>query len=151
VHKNFIVYTNRVIESPDENSDVITHVGVKEIFVPFSCYYNDLEIVSAVGYKPVAQNIHVIVQGRGEYPLSLDIFKDQTFGEQRSVALASSSGKYTQADFPILKHLRERIYVQASLDTRETDLKIFASNCCSTPMQDHEATIKFRHAFIVEG
>ena len=151
VYKNFIVYSNSIMESPNEDSDVITHVGVNEIRVPFSCYYNDLEIVSAVGYKPVAQKIHVYVEGRGEYALSLDIFKDGTYGEQRSVALASSSAKYTQADFPILKHLRERIYVQASLDTRETDLKIFASNCCSTPMQDHEATMKFRHALIVEG
>ena len=83
VYKNFIVYTNRVMESPNENSDVITHVGAKEILVPFSCYYNDLEIVSAVGYKPVAQKIHVYVQGRGEYALSLDIFKDGTFGDQR--------------------------------------------------------------------
>lgn len=151
VYKNFIVYTNRVIESPNEDSDVITHVGENEIQVPFSCYYNDLEIVHAVGYKPVAQKIHVYVKGRGEYALSLDIFKDKTYGEQGSRAVAPSSAKYTQADFPISVHLRERVYVQASLDTREKDLKIFASNCCSTPMQDHEATMKFRHALIVEG
>ena len=151
MYKNFIVYTNRVIESPNEDSDVITHVGEKEIQVPFSCYYNDLEIVHAVGYKPVAQKIHVYVKGRGEYALSLDIFKDKTYGEQGSRAVAPSSAKYTQADFPISVQLRERVYVQASLDTREKDLKIFASNCCSTPMQDHEATMKFRHALIVEG
>lgn len=150
VYKNFIVYTNRVIESPNEDSDVITLVGVNEIKVPFSCYFNDLEIVHTVGYKPVAQKIHVYVKGRGEYALSLDIFKDESYGEG-SRALAPSSAKYTQDDFPIEVHLRERVFVQASLDTREKDLKIFASNCCSTPMQDHEATMKFRHALIVEG
>ncbi|KAL9968094.1 hypothetical protein ACROYT_G026423 [Oculina patagonica] len=150
VYKNFIVYTNRVVESPNENSDVITHVGENEIKVPFSCYFNDLEIVHAVGYKPVAKKIHVYVKGRGEYALSLDIFKDGSYGGGAR-ALVSSSAKYTQADFPISVQLRERVYVQASLDTREKDLKIFASNCCSTPMQDHEATIKFRHPLIVEG
>ena len=150
VYKNFIVYTNRVIESPNEDSDVITHVGVNEIKVPFSCYFNDLEIVHTVGYKPVAQKIHVYVKGRGEYALSLDIFKDGSYGEG-SRALAPLSAMYTQDDFPIKVHLRERVFVQASLDTREKDLKIFASNCCSTPMQDHEATMKFRHALIVEG
>ena len=149
-YKNFIVYTNRVLESPNEDSDVVTHVGKNEIKVPFSCYYNDLEIVHAVGYKPVVKQIHVYVQGRGNYALSLDIFKDGSFGEGAR-ALAPSSAKYTQADFPISVQLRERVFVEASLDTRETDLRVFASNCCSTPMQDHEATIKFRHALIVEG
>ena len=33
VFKNFIVYTNRVLESPNEDSDVITHVGKNEIKV----------------------------------------------------------------------------------------------------------------------
>ena len=33
VYKNFIVYTNRVLESPNEDSDVITHVGKNEIKV----------------------------------------------------------------------------------------------------------------------
>ena len=150
VYKNFIVYTNRVLESPNENSDVVTHVGKNEIKVPFSCYFNNLEIVHAVGFKPVAQKIHVYVKGRGNYDLSLDIFKDKSYGEGAR-ALVSASPKYTQADFPVSVHLRERVYVQASLDTREKDLKIFASNCCSTPMQDHEATIKFRHPLIVEG
>lgn len=121
------------------------------IKVPFSCYFNDLEIVSAVGFKPVAQKIHVYVKGRGNYALSLDIFKDKTYGEGGSRAVISGSPKYTEADFPVSVHLRERLYVQASLDTRETDLKIFASNCCSTPMQDHEATMKFRHTLITEG
>ena len=121
------------------------------IKVPFSCYFNDLEIVSAVGFKPVAQKIHVYVTGRGNYALSLDIFKDKTYGEGGSRAVIPGSPKYTEADFPVSVHLRERLYVQASLDTRETDLKIFASNCCSTPMQDHEATMKFRHTLITEG
>ena len=151
VYKNSIVYTNRVIESPNDNSDVITTVGKKEILVPFSCYYNDLEIVHAVGFKPVAQKIHVYVKGRGEYALSLDIYKDSSYGEGSSTKALTSSPKYTQDDFPINVKLRERVYLEASLDTRETDLKIFASNCCTTPMRDHEATIKFRHALIVEG
>lgn len=150
VHKNFIVYTNRVLESPNQDSDVVTHVGKNEIKVPFSCYFNDLEIVHAVGFKPVAKKIYVYVKGRGKYALSLDIFKDKSYGEGPR-ALVPASAKYTQSDFPITVHLRERVYVQASLDTREKDLKIFASNCCSTPMVDHEATIKFRHALIVEG
>lgn len=149
-YKNFVVYSNRVLESPDEDSDIITHVGKDEIKVPFSCYFNDLEIVNAVGFKPVAQKIHVYVKGRGDYALSLDIFKDQTYGEGPR-ALTPASAKYTEDDFPISVHLRERVYVQASLDTREKDLKVFLSNCCSTPMQDHEATIKFRHALIVGG
>ena len=33
MYKNFIVYTNRVLESPNEDSDVITHVGKNEIKV----------------------------------------------------------------------------------------------------------------------
>lgn len=37
----------------NEDFDVIIYVGVKEIFVLFSCYYNDLEIVFVVGYKLV--------------------------------------------------------------------------------------------------
>lgn len=148
-YKNFIVYTNMVIESPDDGTDVITHVGKNEIKVPFSCYYNDLEIVHAVGFQPTAEKIHVYVQGRGRYALSLDIFKDRTFGDGPNVRV--SQPKFTEADFPISVQLRERVHVQASLDTRETDLKIFLSNCCSTPTQDHEATIKFRHPLIVEG
>ncbi|XP_015761412.1 PREDICTED: uromodulin-like [Acropora digitifera] len=148
-YKNFIVYTNMVIESPDDGTDVITHVGKNEIKVPFSCYYNDLEIVHAVGFQPTAEKIHVYVQGRGRYALSLDIFKDRTFGDGPNVR--ASQPKFTEADFPISVQLRERVHVQASLDTRETDLKIFLSNCCSTPTQDHEATIKFRHPLIVEG
>ena len=149
MYKNFIVYTNRVLESPDDDSDVITRVGKNEIKVPFSCYFNDLEIVHVVGLKPSAQKIHVYVKGRGNYALSLDIFKDKTYGGG-PVAKALQP-KYTQADFPISVQLRQRVYVQASLDTRETDLKIFLSNCCSTPMQDHEATMKFRHPLIVKG
>lgn len=149
VYKNFIVYTNRVLESPDDDTDVITRVGKNEIKVPFSCYFNDLEIVHVVGLKPSAHKIHVYVKGRGNYALSLDIFKDKTYGAG-PVAKALQP-KYTQADFPISVQLRQRVYVQASLDTRETDLKIFLSNCCSTPMQDHEATMKFRHPLIVKG
>lgn len=61
VYKNFIVYINRVMEFFNEDFDVIIYVGVKEIFVLFSCYYNDLEIVFVVGYKLVVQKIYVYV------------------------------------------------------------------------------------------
>lgn len=53
VYKNFIVYINRVIEFFNEDLDVIIYVGVNEIKVLFSCYFNDLEIVYIVGYKLV--------------------------------------------------------------------------------------------------
>lgn len=144
--KSYIVYSNKVMEMPNKDSAVVTSVGEGEIQVPFSCYYLDREIVTAVGFKPTAQQFYVKVKGRGNYKLNLNFYKDDSYGESRAL-----SPIYTDADFPVKVRLRERLYFEASLDTREKDLRVFASNCCSTPTHDHEATHKFRHALIVEG
>ncbi|EDO37019.1 predicted protein [Nematostella vectensis] len=143
--KDFIVYSNKascmqVSEAADEDTSKIGRVLPGEVQIPFCCYYHNREIVHAVGFGPRSREVYIKVKGRGQLKLKLDFYKGQRF---RSA--------YTWDDYPVNVHLRQRLFFEVSLETKEKDLAVFADNCCSTPTRDHEQSRYLRHTFLHNG
>ena len=61
--KDYLVYSNKVVEKPVEQSGLITRVGKGEFNIPFCCYYLNNGIITAVGYKPETSDLYLKEQG----------------------------------------------------------------------------------------
>ena len=70
--KSAIVYTNKVLEIPLKNTDVITRV--REIEIPFSCYYSNRGVATAVGLKPKSRKLVFMEKGKGNFTVVLELF-----------------------------------------------------------------------------
>ena len=72
--KGAIVYSNTVLEIPVEDDAIITRV--REIEIPFSCYYKNSGDATAVGVKPDTKKLVFDEDGKGNFTVALDMFPD---------------------------------------------------------------------------
>ena len=118
--KDFVCYMNKVEEIPVEQQQIITRV--REVEIPFSCYYSNTGVVSAVGLEVKSKKIIFSKKGYGEFVLEMKIFPNSKY-----------IGDYKKKDFPVYVPLRKILYVEVSVDTEDGRLDILAETCFATP------------------
>ena len=55
----------------------------------------------------------------------------------------SFEAAYTQSDYPVEVKLRQYLFFQASVKTKDKTLSVLAENCYATPSQDREHDGKY--------
>ena len=55
----------------------------------------------------------------------------------------SFEAAYTQSDYPLEVKLRQYLFFQASVKTKDKTLSVLAENCYATPSQDREHDDKY--------
>ena len=75
--KSAIVYSNKVLEIPLKQSDIVTRV--REIEIPFSCYYSNFGVATAVGVKPENRKLVFSEKGKGNFTVMLEMFHSQRY------------------------------------------------------------------------
>ena len=75
--KSSIVYSNTVLEIPLKNNDIITRV--REIEIPFSCYYSNKRTATAVGMRPENRKLVFSEKGKGNFTILLELFHNKRF------------------------------------------------------------------------
>lgn len=70
--KSAIVYSNKVLEIPLKNTDIITRV--REIEIPFSCYYSNYGMATAVGLKPRNRKLVFSEKGIANFTVLLELY-----------------------------------------------------------------------------
>ena len=131
-----IVHSNTVFEIPVAAKDVATRV--REIEIPFSCYLFKFGVVSSVGWRPSNTKLRFSNEGKGNFTLSLNIFRENMF-----VSL------YMKDDFPVDVLLRKPLFFEVSVTSTDKRLSIMADRYCATHTQDEKSSVK--HEFIKKG
>ena len=75
--KGAVVYSNTVLEIPVADDVIITRV--REIEIPFSCYYKNSGDATAVGIKPDTRKLVFDEDGKGNFTVALDIFRGDRY------------------------------------------------------------------------
>ena len=75
--KSAIVYSNKVLEIPLKNTDIVTRV--REIEIPFSCYYSNSRVATAVGVKPENRKLVFKEKGKGNFTVELELFHSKRY------------------------------------------------------------------------
>ena len=135
--KDFVCYMNKVEEIPLEHDQIITRV--REVEIPFSCYYSNMGVVSAVGLEVKSKKIIFSKKGYGEFVLEMKIFPNNKF-----------IGEYQRKDFPVYVPLRKLLFVEVSVDTDDSRLEILAEECFATPNPDPNNAV-LKYTFIEDG
>jgi len=135
--KNFVCYMNKVEEIPVQPHQIITRV--REVEIPFSCYYNNMGVVSAVGLQVKSKKIVFSKKGYGKFVLEMKIFPSASFQYE-----------YKKKDFPVMLPLRKILYVEVSVDTEDRRLEILAEECFATPDPDPNKP-GLKYTFIRDG
>ncbi|KAJ7375244.1 hypothetical protein OS493_001989 [Desmophyllum pertusum] len=135
--KDFVIYMNKVEEIPLLPGQIITRV--REVEIPFSCYYSNTGVVSAVGLEVKSKKIVFSKKGRGEFVLEMKIFPNNNFRDQ-----------YKKKDFPVQVTLREILFVEVSVDTEDGRLTILAEDCFATPDPNPDKS-GLSYTFIKDG
>ena len=78
--KSAIVYSNKVLEIPLKNTDIITRV--REIEIPFNCYYSNYGVATAVGLKPSNRKLVFWEKGIGNFTVFLELYHSDRYIEQ---------------------------------------------------------------------
>ena len=81
--KSSIVYSNTVLEIPLKNNDIITRV--REIEIPFSCYYSNKRTATAVGMRPENRKLVFSEKGKGNFTIMLELFHNKRFQTNENV------------------------------------------------------------------
>ncbi|KAJ7382017.1 hypothetical protein OS493_037660 [Desmophyllum pertusum] len=131
-----IVYSNTVLEIAVTPKDVVTRV--REIEIPFSCFYSSSGEVSSVGLKPSNRKLVFSDEGKGNFTLSLNMFPDKRF-----------VSPYMNDDFPVAVVLRKLLFFEVSVTSGDKQLSIKADRCYATPTQDQKNSLKYE--FITKG
>ncbi|XP_078375736.1 uncharacterized protein LOC144659170 [Oculina patagonica] len=131
-----IVYSNKVLEIPLKNKDIITRV--REIEIPFSCYYSNYGMATAVGLKPKSRKLVFSEKGIGNFTVFLELFHSDSF-----------TTPYSQGEFPVSLKLRQQIFVQGKVDSIDKRLSIMAEKCFATPTPDENDPKK--HDILIDG
>ena len=118
--RGFVLYSNKVLEIPLKKNGIITRV--REVEIPFSCYYSNKGVVSAVGIKVQSKKILFSKKGFGKFVLEMNIFPDNSY-----------VGFYGKNDFPLIVSLRKMLYVQVKVESEDKRLAILAEECFATP------------------
>lgn len=135
--KNFVCYMNTVLEIPVARNQIITRV--REVEIPFSCYYSNMGVVSAVGLKVQSKKIIFSKKGFGKFVLEMKIFPNNNF-----------IFPYKKEDFPISVPLRKVLYIEVSVDSKDTRLAVLAEECFATPDSNPNKP-GLRYIFIKNG
>ena len=135
--KDFVCYMNAVEEIPVEHHQIITRV--REVEIPFSCYYSNMGVVSAVGLEVKSKKIIFSKKGYGEFVLEMKVFPNYQF-----------IGEYKKKDFPVYVPLRKILFVEVSVDTEDSRLEILAEECFATPDPDPNKP-GLKYTFIQDG
>lgn len=122
-NKHFVVYSNKVEEIPIGPNQIITRV--REVEIPFSCYYSNTGVVSAVGLKVESRKIIFSRKGFGKFVLEMKIFPTKDF-----------QNKIRKTAFPFVVQLRQILYVEVSVESDDSRLSILAETCFATPDPD---------------
>ena len=72
--KGAVVCSNTVLEIPVADDAIITRV--REIEIPFKCYYKKSGDATAVGVKPDTRKLVFDEDGKGNFTVTLDMFPD---------------------------------------------------------------------------
>jgi len=136
-NKDFVCYMNKVLEIPVKKHQIITRV--REVEIPFSCYYSNMGVVSAVGLQVKSKKIIFSKKGYGKFVLEMKIFPDGRF-----------LFHYKKQDFPVNVALRDKLFVEVSVDTQDTRLEILAEECFATPDSDPNKP-GLKYTFIKDG
>ena len=75
--KSTVVYSNTVLEIPLKQNDIITRV--REIEIPFSCYYSNSRTATAVGMRPENRKLVFSENGKGNFTIILELFHNKRF------------------------------------------------------------------------
>ena len=70
-----MVYSNTVLETPVADDAIITRV--REIEIPFSCFYKNSGDATTVGVKPDTRKLVFDEDGKGNFTVALDMFPDK--------------------------------------------------------------------------
>ena len=81
--KSSIVYSNAVLEIPLKKNDIITRV--REIEIPFSCYYSNKRTATAVGMRPENRKLVFSEKGKGNFTIMLELFHNKRFETNENV------------------------------------------------------------------
>ena len=116
--------------------DVATRV--REIEIPFSCYLSKYGVVSSVGWRPSNRKLRFSDEGKGNFTLSLNMFRDKRF-----------VSPYMKNDFPVDVLLRKPLFFEVSVTSTDKKLSIMADRCYATPTQDEKSSVNYE--FIKKG
>ncbi|KAM7451618.1 hypothetical protein ABFA07_000937 [Porites harrisoni] len=136
--KHFVSYTNNVLEIPVAPHQIITRV--REVEIPFTCYYSNAGVVSSVGLEVKSKKIIFSKKGLGKFVLEMNIFPDNRY-----------LGHYTKKDFPVKVPLRKTLYVKIGVDTQDNRLEILGEECFATPDPDPNKPGVSKYTFIKDG
>ena len=136
--KHFVSYTNNVLQIPVAPHQIITRV--REVEIPFTCYYSNTGVVSSVGLEVKSKKIIFSNKGLGKFVLEMNIFPDNRY-----------LGHYTKKDFPVKVPLRKTLYVKIGVDTQDHRLEILGEECFATPDPDPSKPGVSKYTFIKDG
>ena len=68
------IYSNMVSEIPLRENQIVTRV--REVMIPFRCFYSKFGVVSSIGIKPISKKVILSSKGFGEFTITLDVFKN---------------------------------------------------------------------------
>jgi len=74
-----MVYSNKVLEIPLKNTDIVTRV--REIEIPFSCYYSKYGEATAVGLKPKNRKLVFSEKGTGNFTVLLELYHSNRYSK----------------------------------------------------------------------
>lgn len=77
--KSAMVYSNKVLEIPLKNTDIVTRV--REIEIPFSCYYSKYGEATAVGLKPKNRKLVFSEKGTGNFTVLLELYHSNRYSK----------------------------------------------------------------------
>ena len=75
--KSAVVYSNKVLEIPLKSSDIVTRI--REIEIPFSCYYSNSRTATAVGMRPENRKLVFSEIGKGSFTVVLELYHSNRY------------------------------------------------------------------------
>ena len=133
----FVTYSNKVEEIPVGQNQTITRV--REVEIPFTCFYSNTGVVSAIGLKVESRKIVFSKNGNGQFVLEMKIFRNSRFRNE-----------FRKSEFPVVVSLRQILYVKVLVSSDDTRLSILAEKCFATPDADPSAP-GLKYTFIDNG
>ncbi|CAH3144673.1 unnamed protein product [Porites lobata] len=118
--KSAVVYSNKVLEIPLKSSDIVTRI--REIEIPFSCYYSNSRTATAVGMRPENRKLVFSEIGKGNFTVVLELYHSNRY-----------LTAYTQEDFPLQLKLRQNVNLEAKVESKDKRLSVLPDTCYATP------------------
>ena len=75
--KSAVVYSNSVLQIPVKPTSMISRM--RRIEIPFTCYYSNRGVVTAVGIRPESRKLVFSQRGKGNFTISLEMFHSRRY------------------------------------------------------------------------